>query len=373
MASDNRGAGPPPGPAAAAGTERGFGPAVDPGRATVRALAAQLGLSAATVSRALNGHAYVSAETRRRVLEAVDQLRGPAPRPRPRQRPRAQGTVFVRCPYELTDYFGPIVSSIAETLRLHGRELLLDAGGAGYHDTVLRRLPSRRDIAGAVLILPPEDVADLDALRASGVPFVVIDPRVRVPKDVLAVSAANFAGARDATAHLTALGHRRIGVISVAPALAAGEARMAGHASALAQVGELVDPGLVRRGEPVATTGEKLGGELLDLPDRPTAIVCFNDKVAVGVLQAAADRRLSVPGDLSVVGFDDIDVSRSTTPKLTTVRQPLQEMGRMAVTALMRVLDGHQAEALHIELATELVVRASTASPAAARPFPDQR
>lgn len=336
-------------------------PGADPsaGRASVRALAAHLGLSPATVSRALNGHAYVSETTRRRVQDAVEQLSGGrAPRPRPR--PRAQGMVFVRCPYELTDYFGPIVSSIAETLRLHGCEMLLDAGGAGYHDTVLRRLPSRRDVAAAVLILPPESVTELEALRASNTPFIVIDPRVRVPKDMLAVSAANFAGARDATEHLAALGHRRIGVISVAPALAAGEARMAGHASALAQVGELVDPGLIRSGEPVTATGEKLGGELLDLPRRPTAIICFNDKVAVGVLQAAADRNLSVPGDVSVIGFDDIDVSRSTTPKLTTVRQPLQEMGRMAVTALMRVLDGHQAEALHIELATELVVRSST-------------
>ena len=346
------------------------GAGVGEGRATVRAVAAHLGISAATVSRALNGHAYVSETTRRRVQEAVEQLSGQAPQPRPRPRPRTQGMVFVRCPYELTDYFGPIVSSIAETLRLHGREMLLDAGGAAYHDTVLRRLPSRRDVAGAVLILPPEDVADLEALRAAGTPFIVIDPRVRVPKDMLAVSAANFAGARDATAHLTALGHRRIGVISVAPALAAGEARMAGHASALAQVGELVDPELIRSGEPVTPTGEKLGGELLDLPQRPTAVICFNDKVAVGVLQAAADRQLRVPEDLSVVGFDDIDVSRSTTPKLTTVRQPLQEMGRMAVTALMRVLDGHQAEALHIELATELVVRNSTApapAPASAR------
>lgn len=327
------------------------------GRATVRDLAEHLGLSPATVSRALNGHVYVAEQTRRRVQEAVEQLSGRTPTPRSRP-----GTVLVRCPYELTDYFGPIVSSVAETLRLHERETLLDAGGAGYHDTVLRRLPSRRDIAGAVLILPPESEAELDALRRSGMPFVVIDPRVRVPKDVLAVSATNFAGSRDATTHLVDLGHRRIGVISVAPALAAGEARMAGHASALAQVGELVDPALIRYGEPVTAVGERLGGELLDLPERPSAIVCFNDKVAVGVLQAAADRALNVPADLSVVGFDDIDISRSTAPKLTTVRQPLQEMGRMAVTALMRVLDGHQAEALHIELATQLVVRGSTAA-----------
>jgi LacI family transcriptional regulator len=328
------------------------------GRATVRDLAAHLGLSAATVSRALNGHAHVAAETRRRVEEAVRQLDGPAPQPRPR--PRRQGPVLLRCPYELTDYFGPIVSSAAETLRLHGREVLLDAGNAGYHDAVLARLPSRRDIAGAVLVLPPESAADLDALRAAGTPFVVIDPRVRVPRDVLSVSAANVTGGRAATAHLTGLGHRRIGVISAAPPLTAGEDRMAGHASALAEVGALIDAALVRAGEPVAETGYRLGGELLDLAARPTAVVCFNDKMAVGVLRAAAERGLRVPEDLSVVGFDDIDVSRATTPGLTTVRQPLQELGRLAVTALIRVLEGHDAEALHIELATQLVVRDST-------------
>lgn len=336
----------------------GHGPGAVAGRTTVRDLAAHLGLSAATVSRALNGRDNVADSTRRRVEEAVRQLDRRAPQPR--RAVRRQGVVLLRCPYELTDFFGPIVSSAAETLRLHGREVLLDAGGSGYHDAVLRRLPGRRDVAGAVLVLPPESRDDLEQLRASGTPFVVIDPRVRVPRDVLSVSAANVSGAREATAHLTALGHRRIGVISAAPVLMAGEDRMSGHAAALAEVGALVDPALVRAGEPVFETGRLHGGALLDSAEPPTAVVCFNDKVAVGVLQAAAERGLRVPQDLSVVGFDDIDVSRATTPGLTTVRQPLQEMGRMAVTALVRVLEGQEAEALHIELATQLVVRAST-------------
>jgi LacI family transcriptional regulator len=329
-------------------------------RATVRDIAAHTGVSIATVSRVLNGRAHVAPDTRRRVQAAMEELTVPAPRSRAVRSPRTEGAVFVRCPYELTDYFGPIVSAVAETLRLHGREMLLDAGGAGYHDDVLRRLPSRRDVAGAVLILPPETGSDLDVLRAARVPFVVVDQRVRLRNDVLSVSAANFSGARQATEHLTQLGHRHIGVISVTPALAAGDARLAGHRSALADIGQFVDPALIRYGEPVIATGEWAGAELLDLPLAPTAIVCFNDKVAVGVLHAAERRGLRVPEDVSVVGFDDIDVSRATSPQLTTVRQPLQEMGRMAVTSLMRVLDGHEAEALHIELATELVVRGST-------------
>ena len=130
--------------------------------------------------------------------------------------------------------------------------------------------------------------------------------------------------------------------------------------SALANVGVLPDPGLIRSGEPTAQFGYDAAGELLDLPQRPTALIGFNDKVAVGVMQMAAACGLRVPEDLSVAGFDDIDVSRATTPRLTTVRQPLQEMGRTAVTMLMRQLDGHAHEALSMELETRLVVREST-------------
>ena len=102
------------------------------------------------------------------------------------------------------------------------------------------------------------------------------------------------------------------------------------------------------------------GGELLARPVRPTALVCFNDKTAVGALAAAAERGLRVPDDLSVTGFDDIDLAQVTSPALSTVRQPLAEMGRMAVSLLIRLLDGHQVDALHIELATDLIVRGST-------------
>jgi LacI family transcriptional regulator len=112
--------------------------------------------------------------------------------------------------------------------------------------------------------------------------------------------------------------------------------------------------------EPNTDNGYRAAGELLDQRPRPTAIVAFNDKMAVGALCAATERGLRVPDDLSIAGFDDIDVSRATQPMLTTVRQPLEEMGRMAVTLLMRLLERHAVEALHVSLATELIVRGST-------------
>jgi LacI family transcriptional regulator len=323
-------------------------------RLTVRDLAAEVGVSIATVSRVLNGHVNVAPRTRDLVLRAVE--RGKA-RVTETDRPR---TVYLRCPYVLTDYFGLIVSSIAETLRSEGVRLVLDAGESSQRAETLTGLPGQPGIDAAILILPPEDGEQLIALSRTGLPFVVVDPRTPPPPDIAAVSAAHFAGARMLTGHLVELGHREIGVIAGPEDWLAGDARLAGHRAALSEAGVLPMPHHLWHIEPTTHTGHLAAAELLDHPQRPTAIVCFNDKVAVGALQAARERGLRVPEDLSIAGFDDIDLSRATDPPLTTVRQPLREMGRIAVTQLLRMLDGHQPEALHLELATTLLVRGST-------------
>ena len=352
------------GPAGGTGRVSVSGPAPGTGRVTVRAIAAETGLSIATISRVLNGGDNVASGTRERVRQVVERLGDRAPEPRrrppPPPAPAARPPVFVRCPYLLTDYFGHIVTSIAETLARHGQSMLLDAGDAVVKSAAVRDLSRYRDAYGAVLILPPEPRADLEALAARSYPLVVVDPRTAVPRGMVSVSAAHFSGARAVTRHLIELGHRRIGVVTGPPEWRTRDDRVGGHLAALAEVGVLADPDLMRSGEPATRTGVSAGGELLDLRPRPSAVVCFNDKVAAGVLQAAATRGLRVPADLSVAGFDDIGVSRATTPRLTTVRQPLQEMGRTAVTMLMRQLGGHAHEALSMELETRLVVREST-------------
>ncbi|WP_309117269.1 LacI family DNA-binding transcriptional regulator [Saccharothrix sp.] len=323
-------------------------------RATVRDVAAETGLSIATVSRVLNGQANVAEHTRDLVLRAVERLGAQAPKPRNRTRP---GAVHVRCPYLLTDYFGLIVTSVAEELAKHGRRVVLDAGTSAQKTSVLPSLGP--DIAGAVLVLPPEPPEQLVRLRDRKFPFVVVDPRTELPRDVAAVSAAHFAGARKLVAHLVELGHRRIGVLGGPRDWLASDSRSAGYAAALADVGVLPSPELVRHvDEPTEENGYRAANEVLG--ERPTALVAFNDKMAVGALRAARERGLDVPGDVSIAGFDDLDLSRATTPGLTTVRQPVREMGRLAVTLLMRLLDRHEVEALHVELATELVVRDST-------------
>jgi LacI family transcriptional regulator len=325
-------------------------------KVTVRDIAAHAGVSIATVSRVLNKQAHVAPETRDLVHRTIDQLGGRTAG----RRPASTGAIFLRCPYLLTDYFGLIVSSVAETLDLHDRPVILNAGEAAQQQQVLPALATRPGVAGAIIVLPPEPGAELVAMQAAGFPFVVVDPRETVPRDIAAVSAAHFAGARSLTGHLVELGHRRIGLLAGPDNWLASTARRAGHVSALADAGVLPDPALALPGEPTVRFGYEAANHLLDRPERPTALLGFNDKAASGALAAAARRGLRVPEDLSIAGFDDIDLAQATRPTLTTVRQPLQEMGRIAVSLLLRLLDRHRLDALHIELATELIVRDST-------------
>jgi LacI family transcriptional regulator len=144
----------------------------------------------------------------------------------------------------------------------------------------------------------------------------------------------------------------------------ASEQRLRGYHGALAAAGILVDPELVVESNFTLAGGIRSAAELLGRPEPPTAIFAFNDDLAIGAMQAARSCGLRLPEQLSVVGFDDAREAAIVTPALTTVRQPLMEMGRMAVSLLNRQLEGRQLETLHVELATRLVIRESAAPPA---------
>lgn len=337
-------------------------------RFTMRDVAVEAGVSVATVSRVLNDNPSVASDTRAAVMAVIQRQRYSAQRRRPRPG-GMEDVVAVRCPYVLSDYFGVILSSIAQTLAHYGKRLLLSAEAEDGNEPSLSQLLLSDTTVGAVLILPPEPAPILAGLNARDYPFVVVDPRTPAPPDVAAVSAAHLTGARLATEHLIKLGHERIATISGPLDCLATDGRLLGYRAALAHAGRLAPEELVRfGGEPTVEHGYEAAGALLDLADPPTAIVAYNDKVAVGALQAAAERRLVVPRDLSVVGFDASDLSALVVPRLTTVRQPLVEMGRLAVELLLSLIDGRKIATLHVELATELIVRESTAPPRRARP-----
>src|SRR5581483_3851988 len=340
----------------------------DNGRATIREIARAAGVSIATVSRVINGRPDVSPQTREAVLRVVREHGFSTNRNARALSGGRTGLVGVTVPIVEAAYFAVILAGAAEALYEHDMRIVL-CPTLHQHErevTLLDRL-MHGTTDGALLMLPEESNAELRALQETGYSFVVVDPRVKLDEGIPAVSAANASGARAATDHLLSLGHRRIAAISGPAEWMASSERLNGYRSALAAAGVLPDPELVVESDFSIESGEAAAGALLDLPDRPTAIFGFNDNVAIGALRAAKARGLHVPDDLSVVGFDDSEQSGLVTPALTTVRQPLAEMGRMAVSLLLRLLDHQRVEAMSIELATRLVVRDSTAAPVALR------
>jgi DNA-binding LacI/PurR family transcriptional regulator len=223
----------------------------------------------------------------------------------------------------------------------------------------LDRLATRRS-DGLVLVVSeaaPEAVEQLAALHT---PVVLLDPVGGSDPSFATVGATNWAGGLSAVEHLVSLGHRRIAALSGHPQLVCSQERVEGYRAALGRAGIPVDERLVHFGHFGTSDGQAGARRVLDMPDPPTAIFAGSDMQAFGVYQEAAARGLRIPGDLSVVGFDDIAFSELMTPPLTTVRQPLARMAAEAVRLLLDAGDGMPGPPPRVELATHLVVRGST-------------
>ena len=331
---------------------------------TIREIADLAGVSIATVSRVVNGHSDVAEETRDLVMRIVRENGYATNRSARGLSAGRTGLVGVLVPLVYPVYFSAILSGAAEAL--YEQELRLVLSPTQHeHDrevSLLDRLMHGMT-DGALIVLPEESSDELARLLEQGYRFVVVDPRLPLDDRVPSVSAAHASGADQAMSHLLGLGHRRIAAITGPHGWVATEDRRRGYHAALAAQGILPEPALEVEADFEIGPGRDAAGHLLDLHDPPTAIFAFNDNLAIGALQAARDRGLRVPGDLSVVGFDDVEPATIVTPTLTTVRQPLAEMGRTAVSLLMRLLERQRFETLRVELATRLVVRESTGPP----------
>ena len=270
------------------------------------------------------------------------------------------GLIGVLVPVVYDLYFSAILSGVAQAAYEHDVRLAL---APTLHDHVREASMLERVGLGAtdgtLVILPETSSADLVQALADGHPLVVVDPLVALDDRIPRVAAAHRSGADQAMRHLLELGHRRIAAIAGPPGWLATEDRRRGYRAALEASRIAHDPALEVDADFEVGPGADAAASLLALPDPPTAIFAFNDAIAIGAMRAARERGLRVPEDLSVVGFDDIKYATIVTPSLTTVRQPLAEMGRAAV----RLLLGQASETLHVELTTRLVVRESTAPP----------
>ncbi len=330
-------------------------------RVTIREIAEFAGVSIATVSRVVNGRGDVSAETRELVQRVVREHGYSANRSARGLSGGRTGFVGVTVPKVHPVYFSSILSGAAEALYEQDLRIVLCPTEHEHEREVslLERL-MHGTTDGALLVLPEETNDELESLLNHGYRFVVVDPLMQLNERIPAVSAANFSGANQATKHLLGLGHRRIGAISGPDGWLATEERRGGYHAALASAGIMPDPAIEIASDFQVEGGIEAAAHLLDVAERPTAIFAFNDNLALGTMQAARARGLRIPEDLSIVGFDDLEWAEYVSPALTTVRQPLAEMGRMAVSLLTRLLDNQSFEALHVELATRFIARGST-------------
>jgi LacI family transcriptional regulator len=335
---------------------------------TIRDIAELAGVSIATVSRAVNGRGDVSEETRTLVRRIAREHGYTASRDARGLSTGRTGLIGVTLPMIHPTYFSSIVASVAAALDEHDMRIVL-CPTLHQHDreiTLIERL-MHGTTDGAILVLPEESSSELRTLARRGYRYVVVDPGEQPDMDIPAVSAAHSAGADQAVRHLLHLGHRRIAAITGPRGRMATEERLRGYHAAMAAAGLPRDPRLVVESNFKVEGGFDSTAQLLELADRPTAIFAFNDPMAIGAIRAARSRGLGIPVDVSIAGFDDTIEAQFVTPALTTVRQPLTEMGRAAVDVLLRLLENEPPEASHVELETRLVVRDSTTRPSTRR------
>lgn len=333
------------------------------GRTTLETVAVAAGVSLATVSKVLNDREDVGAATRLRVRQLLDQYEYVPPRRstvhRDAEGRRSIELVFTSLdsPYSVEILRGVasspldvVVSSVPNTSQPSAWSSRLASSGR----------------SGAIIVTSRLTPSDHRNLARARVPYVLIDPAAELPNpEVATVGATNWAGGLSAARHLLGLGHRRIAVIGGPVAMLCSRARISGYSAALASAGVEVDPALIHHGNFLHLGGYQAARQLLELAEPPTAIFAGSDEQAFGVAEAARVAGRRIPEDLSVVGFDDLPVSRWFSPPLTTVRQPLAEMGRTAAEMLSAMIDGREPHGRQVELATELIVRSSTAPPRA--------
>jgi LacI family transcriptional regulator len=333
-------------------------------RTTLATVAASAGVSIATVSKVLNGRRDVSPATRARVQEMLRAHDYGARLKTIERHP----TIELTFRGKIGAYSSEIVQGVAATAAELGVAVTIFVKPVDQRPSAkveaaawARNLAvnGRRAVIAVTDELGPDEISALARLR---LPLVVIDPMNIPSRDIVSVGSTNFRGGQAAARHLIDLGHQRIAYLGGRAAAECSQARLAGLRSALETAGVGLPEEYVHSTEDFHYEDGLQGAPLLlSLPQRPTAIFAASDELARGAIEAARTVGLSVPDDLSIVGFDDTEIARIASPPLTTVRQPLQEMGAVALRTVLRLVAGEKIESNHVELATQLVIRASTA------------
>lgn len=333
-------------------------------RPTIADAAREAGVSVPTVSKVLNGRADVAPGTRARVEAALaaSRYKRRTPMPASRSAPLLELVIHQAD----SAWAQEIIKGVDRVCGPARVGLVLSQFGGSHRPSQgwIEDVVARRPL-GVILVLSGLDDSQRAQLASRSIPFVIVDTDGEQPPGVPTVGSNNWNGGLTATRHLIGLGHTRIAVISGPADVLCSRARVDGYRTAHDEVGLQREPQLVRWGAFTADTGYEEAKHLLTLRIPPTAIFAGSDHQALGVIRAAYELGLRVPDDLSIVGYDNLPITQWLEPRLTTINQPLSEMAELAARTLLALARGTAAGPARVELATELVVRESTAPPGA--------
>lgn len=326
-------------------------------KVTIADIAKRAGVSKTTVSRVLNDKPDVDKETREQILAIIRET-GFVPQTQAVNLVRGRtGLIGLLVPSLTNPYSLTVIQGVAEAIAETDYEMVLYTTSMALKNQELFVKRLTRNLTDGLLILLPRNFKEYeDQLIKSHVPVVLIDHR-GLSSDFPSITASNRKGAYDAVRYLVSLGHKRIGFISGLMDFGCSRERLEGYRDALNEAGIPYAEKLVRYGDFTEASGYHCGRELLEGAQKPSAVFCSNDDMAFGMIQAAQDVKFVVPTDLSVVGFDDVPKASFSKPQLTTVRQPLQAMGRRAAEVLLQRIEGGGPQDKEVVLETELVIR----------------
>lgn len=329
-------------------------------KVTIVDVAREAGVSYATVSRVLNDEPYVKPETRKRVMTALHEMGYVANRQARSLRTGRSEMIGLLVRDLGTGYIGQIISGIDAEIAETDFEMLLFTT---HHQALEPEYVATfvGGMADGLLLVLPHNIENYSGLlNQRRYPHVIVD--YKGSDKGPAIGADNIGGAITAVTYLASLGHRRIGFITGTLSLTSGVDRLDGYQQAVRSLGLIDDPALIVEGDYHQPSGYSGAQTLLSLPERPTAIFAANDAMAFGAMEAIRDAGLRIPGDVSVIGFDDTPQATAVSPSLTTIRQPLEEMGRQALQLLLTYIEDPERPFEYHELPTELIVRNSCAS-----------
>jgi LacI family transcriptional regulator len=342
---------------------------------TLKDIAAHLGLSITTVSRALAGYGDVAETTRQRVLQAAQEM-GYVPDATARrlQKGRTDTIGFViptSGPRFSDPYFSELLAGIGNEAARHGFDLLVStcAPDTPAEETAYRHKVEGRLVDGLLVVRTRVKDRRIEYLSRIGFPFVAFG-RSDLDVEFPYVDEDGFRGLELVTQHLIALGHQRFACIAPPQDLMFSQYRCAGLEATLRRNGLAIDPRSYIHSDLTQRGGFGAMNELLDLSLPPTAVIACNDLMALGAISAAQKRGLAVGHDVAITGFDDIPLAEHTHPPLTTIHQPIYDIGRQICHMLIRLVRGEKVADRHVLLQPELVIRESCGADSDGRSHP---